>query len=113
MQFADSVRHITGQNLEATVASEGRDADLREELEILRSRLDELTEEVSNYLGLNGDPLTSVGQCKRLQDEVLNQAAELNILRALPSNVHSKTPTKAGEVRTVCHSTCISLPFFS
>lgn len=45
-QFADSVRHITGQNLEATLASDDRETILREELESLRTKVDELTDEV-------------------------------------------------------------------
>lgn len=32
-QFAESVRHITGQNLEATLGSEEREVILREEVE--------------------------------------------------------------------------------
>ena len=40
------MRHITGQNLEATLASEDRESILREELDTLRSQVDELTEEV-------------------------------------------------------------------
>ena len=47
-QFAESIRHITGQNLEATLASEDRESILREELEALRSKVDELSEEVSS-----------------------------------------------------------------
>ena len=42
------MRHITGQNLEATLASEDRESILREELELLRTKVDNLTEEVSS-----------------------------------------------------------------
>jgi hypothetical protein len=46
-QFAESIRHITGQNLEATLGSDDREALLQEELESLRCKVDELSEEVS------------------------------------------------------------------
>lgn len=51
-QFSDSVRHITGQNLEATLPSEDREYILREELNSLRSKAEDLAEEVSNNFKL-------------------------------------------------------------
>lgn len=44
------MRHITSQNLEASLASEDRESVLREEMNMLRSRVDELTEEVSVFV---------------------------------------------------------------
>lgn len=60
-RFADSVRHITSQNLEASLASEDRESVLREEMETLRSKVDELTEEVSECVDHDWAQLTATG----------------------------------------------------
>ena len=56
-QFAESVRHITGQNLEASLASDDHENILREELESLRHKIDELTGEVSTLRALFADAI--------------------------------------------------------
>lgn len=38
------------------------------------------------------------GQCKRLQNELAEQTAELTTLRAMPFSTAAKPPGKAGEV---------------
>lgn len=51
-QFAESVRHITGQNLQANLGSEDRETILQEELESARTKADKLGEEVIMSLRL-------------------------------------------------------------
>jgi diaphanous 1 len=48
--FATSIQHITGQELEVTAATGLESSNLvQEELEALRIKVDELSEEVSNF----------------------------------------------------------------
>ncbi|THG96218.1 hypothetical protein EW026_g5579, partial [Hermanssonia centrifuga] len=79
-QFADSVRHITGQSLEAGTAQDGQNLIVGEELDSLRMRVDELSEERS-----------------RLQNELSQQVAELSTLRTLPLSVTSPTLRNQGK----------------
>jgi len=52
-QFANSVQHITGQELEVKAASDGNSMTVVEqEMEALRTQVDKLSEEVSDDIDM-------------------------------------------------------------
>lgn len=51
-RFAGSVQHITGQVLDVRPALDGNELQLEDEVERLRAKVDELSEEVTTCCGL-------------------------------------------------------------
>lgn len=47
-RFATSVEHITGQEIEVKEARENGSVEIEQELEMLRAKVDELTDEVKH-----------------------------------------------------------------
>jgi len=82
------VQHIVGSAGSLSVSSESLKTE--EELDNLRNRVDELTDEVRLYKIAGAyllifDPV--ILQRAKLRDEIRNQVAEINTLKALPLTV--------------------------
>lgn len=76
---------MTGQSIDLKVSSQDHNAVLEEELEFLRSKVDELTEEVysSSSSSAASTNTTSDFQRNKLRREVDQQTAEINTLQSL------------------------------
>ena len=103
MDFSSSVEHVTRQFIDLGVSSQDHDAATKEELESLRSKVDELTEEVGQFL-LSSVPTTDAPpDLKRgkLRSEIDQRTAEINTLQSLakgPSPVQKGSGKPGQEV---------------
>lgn len=85
MDFSSSVEYVTGQSIDLKVSSQDQDAVIGEELEVLRSKVDELTDEVGPYFSsaVYGTDVTLDLKRNKLRSEVDQQTAEINTLQSL------------------------------
>ena len=76
---------MTRQSIDFKISSQDCDATIEEELESLRSKVDELTDEVGACLlsAVPGVDATSDFKRDKLRSEVDQQAAEINTLQSL------------------------------
>jgi hypothetical protein len=81
---------VTGQPVDLETSSQDHDAAIEEELEILRSKVDQLSNEVGSFLLSLLPAINVISDLKRdsLRREVNQQAAEINTLQCL-----AKVPT--------------------
>ena len=96
--------HITGQELEVRTVSEGVSRTIVEqELEALRAKYEELSDEVRSDDILIS--LANLNQRTELRNKLNQQIAEMNTLKSLPLNIpvpNAKASGKGGpEVRVV------------
>jgi hypothetical protein len=108
-RFAASVVHITGQELEVKAVSESAASTIVEqELESLRTKYEELSDEVRAMLsGVHF--LANVFQRTDLRNKLNQQIAEMNTLKSLPLNLpvpHAKSTGKAGSEVGIFSSFC-------
>ncbi len=96
-RFVASVSHITGQELEVKAASES-DHIVEEELESLRTKVEELSDEVHTIrVFLPSNKQRFVSQRTKLKNELNQQIAEMNALKSLPlGGSQGKPPGKGG-----------------
>lgn len=88
---------MTGQTIELKISSQDHEAAIEEELKTLRSKVDQLTDEVGPFL-LSPVPTTKATynlKRNKLRSEVEQQAAEINTLQSLtkvpaPMQKHGK-----------------------
>lgn len=105
-QYLSSVQHIVGQ--QAVVrASKGADTasvptSFLEELEALRKKVEELSDEVSDqcFMALQETSAHTIfaSQRVKLRSELNEQIAETNVLRALPSGRSPELPRKVRQL---------------
>lgn len=105
-QYLSSVQHIVGQ--QAVVrASKGADTasvptSFLEELEALRKKVEELSDEVSDqcFMALQETSAHTISASQRvkLRSELNEQIAETNVLRALPSGRSPESPRKVRQL---------------
>lgn len=90
-RFAASVQHITGQELDVKAVSDS-DSIVELELEALRSKVEELSDEVSISARItikkNLNLITSVQRTK-LRNDLNQQIAEVNTLKSLPLGIQA------------------------
>ena len=101
MDFSSSVEYVTGQSIDLKVPSQDHDAVIEEELESLRSKVHELTDEVGpcSFSPVSCVNATSDFKRNKLRSEVDQQTAEINTLQSLtkvPTPVQ-KNPGKPGQ----------------
>lgn len=85
MDFSSSVEYVTRQSIDLGVSSQDHDATTKEELESLRSKVDELTDEVGPSL-LSSVPNTDAApgfKRAKLRSEIDQRTAEINTLQSL------------------------------
>lgn len=95
-RFAASVQHITGQEVEVKEARENASINIMEqELELLRAKVDELTDEVTCLcLHMNIVLIVlRISQRKELRNELSQQLAEVNTLKTLPLGIPVHNPS--------------------
>ena len=85
LDFSSSVEYVTGQTIDLKASSQDHDATIKEELESLRSKVDELTDEVGpSALSLvHVTDRFSGFKRSKLRSEVDQQIAEINTLQSL------------------------------
>ena len=90
VDFSSSVEYVTGQSIDLKISSQDHGAVIEEELESLRSKVHELTDEVGPCLfsPVPGIDATSDFKRNKLRSEVNQQTAEINTLQSL-----TKAPT--------------------
>ena len=92
MDFSSAVEYVTGQPVDLKTSSQDRDAATEEGLETLRSKVDQLTNEVGTFLLSLLPAINAISHIKRnsLRREVDQQAAEIHALQSV-----TKVPTPA------------------
>lgn len=85
LDFSSSVEDVTGQSVDLKVSPQDNDAVVEEELESLRSKVGELTDEVGPSLWSSVPSTHAASGFKRnkLRSEVDQQTAEINTLQSL------------------------------
>ena len=106
LDFSSSVEYVTGQSIDLKVSSQDHDAVTEEELESLRSKVYELTDEVGPCLfsPFPGVDPTSGFKRNKLRSEVDQQTAEINTLQSLtkvPTSTQKNSGKPAQEVNCV------------
>jgi len=106
LDFSSSVEYVTGQSIDLKVSSQDRDGVIEEELEVLRSKVDELTDEVGSYSlsAVPGTDVTSDIKRNKLRSEVDQQTAEINTLQSLtkvPAPVQKNSGKPGQEVSRI------------
>ena len=106
LDFSSSVEYVTGQSIDLKVSSQDRDAVIEEELEVLRSKVGELTDEVGLHLlsTVPGTDVTSDVKRNKLRSEVDQQTTEINTLQSLtkvPTPAHKNSVKPGQEVNCI------------
>jgi diaphanous 1 len=98
LEFSSSVEYVTGQSIDLKVSSQVHDIVIEEELESLRSKVDELTDEVGTPLlsSVPGTDAASDFKRNKLRGEVDQQTAEINTLQSL-TNVPAPIQKNSGK----------------
>ena len=105
LDFSSSVEYVTGQSIDIKVSSQDHDA-VTEELESLRSKVYELTDEVGPRLFSSFPSVDTTSGLKRnkLRSEVDQQTAEINTLQSLtkvPASTQKSSGKPAQEVNCI------------
>lgn len=106
MDFSSSVEYVTGQSIDLKVSSQDNGAVVEEELEYLRSKIDELTDEVGPCLLsaiLDTDAKSDFKRSK-LRNEIDQQTAEINTLQSLtkvPAPIQKNSGKSGQEVNRI------------
>ena len=107
-RFAASVQHITGQELEVKAASDTNSMTIVEQqLEELRSQVEELSDEVGIALNITICILNLCIQRTELRNELNQQIAEINTLKSLPLSLPVPNNKGAGKGGEVCRPTSV------
>jgi diaphanous 1 len=93
-RFASSVQNTTGQAIDVVAGDQSARAVVEEELEVLRARVEELSDEVWLPCFAHVRHVLSAAQKSKLRDEFNEQTAEVTILRSLPLNIGASPPRR-------------------